>query len=198
MFAGCTTAQPGRQPVRISFSDVGINGDWLTVGDEKFLVVAVGYEYYSRPGQAPWKKKSEPDVMREDFRRIREAGFNTIRTWSPLSDEELELAADYGLWVIQGLWIKPDADFNDPDYRRETFEFHEREITRSAKHPNILFYLLLNEPHGDAVFRAGAEKMNEFYAEMVRRAKRCDPKRFFSYSNCISTDFMVWGPVFSV
>jgi hypothetical protein len=174
-----------------SFPDVGISGDWLTVGGERFLVVGVGYEYYSRPGQAPWKKKSEPAVMREDFRRIREAGFNTIRTWGPLGDEELELAADYGLWVIQGLWIKPDVDFNDPAFRRETLEFYEREITRSAKHPNILFYLLLNEPHGDAVFRAGTQKMNEFYAEMMRVAKRCDPKRFFSYSNCIHTDFMV-------
>lgn len=125
--------------MRNSFPEVGISGDWLTVGGERFLVVGVGYEYYSRPGQAPWKKKSEPGVMREDFRRIREAGFNTIRTWGPLDDEQLKLAADYGLWVIQGLWIKPDADFNDPDFRRETLEFYEREVTRSAKHPNILF-----------------------------------------------------------
>ncbi|MFH0909741.1 MAG: glycoside hydrolase family 2 TIM barrel-domain containing protein [bacterium] len=188
--SGCATVQPGGHRAPVHFPAVGINGDWLTVGGEKFLVVGVGYEYSSRPGQAPWKKKSEPDVMREDFRRIREAGFNTIRTWGPLSDEELELAAEYGLWVIQGLWIKTDADFNDPDFRRATYEFYEREVTRSAKHPNILFYLLLNEPHGGAVYRAGTEKMNEFFAEMVRVAKRCDPLRFFSYSNCISTDFM--------
>lgn len=188
--SGCTST-PLSSGSNVAFPVVGVDGDWLTVGGEKFLVVGVGYEYYSRPGQAPWKKKSEPDVMREDFRRIREAGFNTIRTWGPLADEDIELAAEYGLWVIQGLWIKPDANFNDPQFRRETLEFYKREITRSAKHTNILFYLLLNEPHGNAVYRAGRERMNEFYDEILRVARLCDPKRLFSYSNCVHTDFMI-------
>jgi hypothetical protein len=188
--AGCVAA-PGDRAMQSDFPPVAIQGDWFTVGGEKLLVVAVGYEACGRPGQAPWKTKFEPEVMREDFRRIRAMGCNTIRTWNTQSDEELQLAAEAGLWVIQGLWIKADADFNDPAFRKESLAFYEREITRLARHPNILCYLLLNEPHGSSVHKASPQRMNEFYREIVAVARRCDPKRRFSYSNCVHTDFMV-------
>jgi hypothetical protein len=86
------------------FAEVGIEGDWLTVGGEKFLVVGLGYEIGCRPGRVPWDRDFRPDLLRADFMRIRAAGFNTLRTWSPMTDEELAVAAENGLWVIQGMW----------------------------------------------------------------------------------------------
>jgi hypothetical protein len=172
------------------FPPVAIDGDWFTVGGEKFLVVGVGYETCSRPGMAPWKQTFDPAVAREDFKRIRAAGFNTIRNWNAVTDEELDLAAEFGLWVIQGLWIKADGDFSDPAFRKESLDFYERELTRLAKHPNILCFLLLNEPHGGSVYRAGLDSVNAFYKEIVALARRIAPNRAFSYSNCVHTDFM--------
>ncbi len=189
LLSGCVTTEDTGGP-SAAFPPVSIQDSRLWVGGEPFLVVGIGYETGARPGQLPWERTFQPDLLRADFQRIRAAGFNTLRTWSPMTDDELRLAAEYGLWVIQGLWIDPAADFNDPAYQQQTFEFIEREVTRSAPHPNILFYLLLNEPHGDAVFRAGQDHMERFYRQMLQVARRCDPKRFFSYSNCVATDFM--------
>ena len=194
ILAGCVLkpAEPVNQAaVPPTFPEVTIQGNRFYVGGEPFLIVGVGYDTGTRPGQLPWTRPFQPEVLKKDFERIREAGFNTIRVWAPMTDEELDLAAEYGLWVIQALWIKPDADFTDPEFQRQTYEFVEKEITRSAKHPNILFYHLLNEPHGNTVYEAGLDNVRAFYREMVAIARRCDPKRFFSYSNCVSTDFML-------
>lgn len=40
-----------------------------------------------------------PEVHIKD-NRIREAGFNTLRTWAPMSDSELELASEYGVEAV--------------------------------------------------------------------------------------------------
>lgn len=189
LLGGCSSTQLSYRP-RPSFPEASIQGNRLWVGPAPFLVVGIGYETGARPGQLPWTRPFQPELLRKDFERIRAAGFNTLRTWSPMTDAELELAAEQGLWVIQGLWIDPAADFNDPAYRQKTFDFIRTEVTRSARHPNILFYLLLNEPHADAVYRAGLDNMKDFYRQMIAVARSCDPRRFFSYSNCVATDFM--------
>ncbi len=89
-------------------TDITVNGDWLLVDGEPFFVKAVGYEVGSRPGQTPWSPTRDISLQRLDFERIKAAGFNTIRTWSPYSNQELQLAQEYGLMVIQGIWV----DFN--------------------------------------------------------------------------------------
>ena len=38
---------------------------------------------------------------------------------------------------------------------------------RGRKHPNILFYLIVNEPHADAVFRSGPENVDAFFDQAV-------------------------------
>ncbi|MBU0678835.1 MAG: hypothetical protein KJ626_12050 [Verrucomicrobia bacterium] len=187
MLFACHTSPEDRNP----FPEVGMDGDWLTVGGEKFLVVGVGYEIGCRPGRTPWERDFRPDLLRADFERIRAAGFNTIRTWGPSSDEELALAAEYGLWVTQGIWFDPGADFSDSTFQRETLQLVEKVVTQSAKHPNILLYLIGNEPHADSVYRTGVDDVNAFFRKLVETARRCDPKRLFSYSNCVMTDFMV-------
>jgi hypothetical protein len=187
---GCVSTERTMTRSTAVFPEVTLQGDRIFVGQQPFLVVAIGYETGARPGQLPWERPFQPDLLRKDFERIRAAGFNTLRTWAPMTDAELELAAEYDLWVIQGLWFDPGADFNDPAFRQKTFDFVRTEVTRSAKHPNILFYLLLNEPHADAVYRAGLENMQEFYRQLLAVARAGDPKRFFSYSNCVATDFM--------
>ena len=173
------------------FGEVGMEGDWLTVGGEKFLVVGIGYEIGCRPGRVPWARDFQPDLLHADFKRIKAAGFNTLRTWAPMTDEELQVAAEYGLWVIQGIWYDSKGAFGDPAFQEKTLSFVREEITRSAKHPNILFYLVGNEPHGDAVYKAGREAVNDFYRKLVATSREADPQRLFTYANCVFADFMV-------
>ncbi|OQA27145.1 MAG: Glycosyl hydrolases family 2, TIM barrel domain [Verrucomicrobia bacterium ADurb.Bin345] len=197
LVAGCRFVPEAREgeraiaPLPPRFGEVGMQDGFLTVDGERFLVVGVGYEPGCRKGQLPWERKFEPDVLGADFARIRKAGFNTIRTWAPLLDEELELAAEYGLWAIPGIWFDPAGDFADPKFQDEQLRLIEREVGRMSKHPNVLCYLLLNEPHGHAVHSAGVSTVKAFYAKLREAARRADPKRLFSYSNCVATDFVM-------
>lgn len=175
----------------VRWAPVSITNGWFHVGGEKFLVVGVGYEIGARPGRLPWTHDHQPEILRADFERIVAAGFNTLRTWAPMTDAELEIAAEFGLWVLQGLWYDVAADFNDPAFREETLNRIAQEVTRSARHPNILGYLLGNEPHADAVWRAGRESVYDFHRQLVETARRCDPNRPLSYANCVATDFMI-------
>jgi hypothetical protein len=177
---------------RTGFGRPGVRGDWLTVDGERFFVVGIGYDAGCRPGQLPWQRTFDRELLSHDFRRIREAGFNTLRVWGPLKDEELALAREFGLWVIQGLWFDPKADFNDPGFRSETYALVEREVRRMAKFDNILYYLLLNEPHGDAAQRVGVAGMHDFYAGLLEHARRAAPGALFSYANCVFTDYLSW------
>src|SRR5580658_967380 len=85
------------------------------VDGEPFYVRAVGY--------APWRPHQHPGVSytgtnhrwtKMDFERIKAAHFNTIRTWEALEPEDLALAKEYGLMVLQGIWLDPKQDFSDP------------------------------------------------------------------------------------
>lgn len=195
--AGCRPVIEMKKPVLPypPFGPVRVEGDRFIVHGDTFLVVGVGYEPGCRKGVVPWERTFEEEVLRADFERIRAAGFNTIRGWSPYTDEEIELAAEYGLWVIQSTWFDPAGDFADPEFQRTQIELVTREVSRSAKHPNILAYLLFNEPHADAVRRAGIHEVAGFYARLKETAFVADSTRPVSYANCVMTDFVepaVW------
>src|SRR5437879_10619191 len=74
------------------------------VDGEPFWIRGVGY--------APWRPHQHPGMSyagtnyrwtKMDFERIKAAHFNTVRTWETLAPEELELAKQNGLMVIQGI-----------------------------------------------------------------------------------------------
>ena len=196
LIAGCRSlpvVQESEKPITPlppHFGEVGMQDGFLTVDGERFLVVGVGYEPGCRKGQLPWERRYDPEILSADFERIRKAGFNTIRTWAPLMDEELKLAAEFGLWAIPGVWFDPAGDFADPKFQEEQIRLIEREVGRMSKHPNVLCYLLLNEPHGDAVYWAGVSTVKAFFKKLQEAGKRADPKRIFSYSNCVAADFV--------
>ena len=79
-------------------SKIEIKNGWLCLNGEKFFINAVGYAEW-RPRQWPGTDKVDLKLVDLDFKRIKEANFNTIRSWSALSPEELALAKKYNLYV---------------------------------------------------------------------------------------------------
>ena len=75
------------------------NGSFY-VDQEKFFVKGIGYECGARPGRAPWTRKYEPDLRRYDIRLIKSAGFNTVRSWAPYMESEMEMFEGSDLRVI--------------------------------------------------------------------------------------------------
>ena len=65
---------------------VEIRDGWFYVDGERFLIKGVGYSP-ARPGKLPWQERAPLALVDQDFAQIHEAGFNTIRTWTPLTPE---------------------------------------------------------------------------------------------------------------
>jgi len=111
-----------------------------------------------------------------DFRRIKAAHFNTIRTWDALAPEELALAKKYGLMVIQGIWLDPRQNFADPHNQDSCVSQVETIAQQSKDYDNVLGYLVMTEPTPEAVEAAGEEETLRFFRRLKRTIQAIDPR----------------------
>lgn len=168
---------------------IKIKGDWFYINGERFLVKGVGYSNY-RPKEQPNTKKIDLDQVRYEFKIIREAGFNTIRTWTPLSLEELKLAHEAGLFVIQGMWIEYRENYADPARVKEIVDRLKPIIKESQQARNVLLYLVGNEPQPAQVFSVGRKKTDKFFQMLRKSISKSSPKAKVAISNWVQCDFL--------
>ena len=76
-----------------SKTSIELKDNWYYLNGEKYFIKAIGYEIGARPGQHPYEdaKKDELELMTFDLKKIKEGGYNTIRTWSQYSEAQLQL-----------------------------------------------------------------------------------------------------------
>jgi hypothetical protein len=114
-------------------------------------------------------------MLDDDFRRIREAGFNTIRAWEPLGRDELSTARRHGLVVLQGIWIDPEGNFADPAFRAAAVE-RAAEAARAVRgHPATLAWLVMNEPDPATVLARGLAPTRALLRELAEAVRASDP-----------------------
>ena len=168
-----------------AFSDPGpgrveVRGEWLYVDGEPFLVKGVSY---SPAGPAP--------RMEQDFKRIAAAGFNTIRTRTPLSPEALDLADRYGLMVLQGIWAEPpDGASTGQALREAVLRVVRRDVERARGRGNVLAFLVGSELSPEAVFRLGVPEASALLKRADETVKQADPARLVSYAGSPSLAFL--------
>ena len=177
---------------------VEIRGEWFYVDGEQFFVKGVGYSPW-RPGQLPWQERVNPAILEEDFKRIRAAGFNTIRTWTPLTRAELDLADHYGLMVIQGIWLdQQPKDYSSASYRSFVQAQVRDRVREFAGASNILLVLVGNELPVGQVYLSGKEATESFLRGLRDAVKAADPTRFVSIANWPELAFLdssLWDAV---
>jgi hypothetical protein len=156
---------------------VEIRGGQFYVDGEPFYVVAVGYNG-TRPHQNPGTSYAETNrrLTTMDFRRIKAAHFNTIRTWDALEPSELELARNFGLMVLQGIWIDPHQDFSDPHNQDASIDIVKSVAEKSKDYDNILGYLVMTEPSHQAVIDSGEEQTSFYFRKLKRAIQEIDPR----------------------
>ena len=175
---------------------IEITGDSIYLDGKKFFIKGIGYSPY-RPEQRPGSPISL-ETVEADFKRIKEAGFNTLRVWDIMPEKQLELAEKYGLKVIQAAFLQPDADFNYNGYVIMAESKVRQMCKQSRNHPNVVMYLLMNEPHADAVADSGVENTLNLYKRLVKIVKQEDPDRPVSMANAHWTlwlDQSMWDVV---
>lgn len=171
---------------------VGIRDGWFTLDGNPLFIKGVCYfENHVVDGR---HERSSLAVIDEEFRRIRLAGFNAIR--SQLNEEELALAHKHGLFVLQ----HANHLFFSREYEdSETFR-REKEITRSIvsdsrTHENILGYLIDNEPQGQGgKFHRGEESLVRFHRALMSEVRSADPGAVVSMATFPPMEFLDYAP----
>ncbi|MBU4376950.1 MAG: hypothetical protein KKD29_05675, partial [Candidatus Omnitrophica bacterium] len=164
---------------------IDIVGDSLYIDGKKFFVKGVGYSPF-RPGVYPGAKVPL-DIVEADFKRIKEAGFNTVRVWGIMPEEQITLAEKYDIKVIQAAGVSPNSDFTYEGFIRQA-ESQARQMARISKnHPNVIMYLVTNEPHSQAIVASGVDKTLDLYKKLIGIIKKEDPLRPVSMANAYWT-----------
>lgn len=139
-------------------SRLEIKDGWYYIDGQKFFVNALGYEIGARPGQNPKvNRASEPGRVKNDLDVIKKAGFNAIRTWSELSEEELEVVQASGLKVVLGLEIQPEEDFSDPEVVDRFMDTVRNVLAYSKDYDCVITYIIMNEPMPQHIQKVGAQ-----------------------------------------
>lgn len=133
--------------------EIELKDNWYYLDGEKFFIKAIGYEIGARPGQHPYEdaKKDDLALMRFDLQKIKEGGYNTIRTWSQYSENQLKLVQESGLKLIMGLEINPEADYGDEKFIKRCKTDVKRVLDYAKKYDCIITYLVINEPQTDHI-----------------------------------------------
>ena len=167
-----------------------VNDDWHVVDGEKFFVKGIGYETHTRPGQVTWEYSFDPDLIEFDLNRIQDAGFNTIRTWGALREEELKLVEKSGLKILFGIWIDPHGDFSNFMFRTQAYQDVLGVLDYSKKYECIIGYLIMNEPQVQHIYSEGAASLLKLWQSVIDLIHEQHPGVPVSFSNTIIGDFI--------
>lgn len=142
-----------------SQSKLEIKDNWYNINGEKFFIKAIGYEIGARPGQHPYQdvRADDLELLKFDMKVIKEAGYNTIRTWSQFSEAQLKVVQASGLKLIMGLEINPEKDYGDPIFVKQCETDVFKVMSYTKKYDCIITYLILNEPQTDHVYKVSGK-----------------------------------------
>jgi hypothetical protein len=175
------------------FPKINIRGDKIYAGDEELLLVTVGYSHL-RPGQdfgdpVPYKDFGY-DLLDLDMKRIKEAGFNSIRTWDLSDKKYLELAQKHGLWVVGGIWLNQKIDLSNQAELERQIEKVRAEASAYAEYPNVAMLLILNEPDFTMIAGRDPGKLKAYFDRLVVAAHASCPGVPVSFSNWPNAAFI--------
>ncbi len=136
-----------------SQTKIELKDNWYYLNGQKFFIKAIGYEIGARPGQHPYEdaKKDELELMKFDLEKIKDGGYNTIRTWSQYSEAQLKLVQDSGLKFIMGLEINPEEDYGNPKFITHCKAEIKKLMSYAKNYDCIISYLVINEPQTDHI-----------------------------------------------
>jgi hypothetical protein len=173
--------------------DLQIMDDWYYIDGQKFFIKGIGYETHTRPGQVPWVYAFDADLITFDLNRIKNAGYNTIRTWGALTEEELQLVESSGLKILYGIWIDPHEDYADPNFIGAALDHVNAVLEYSQNYSCIIGYIIMNEPQVQHIYDIGAGALSELWQLIITLIHERHPGIPVSFSNTMIGDYINMG-----
>ncbi|MBN1522712.1 MAG: hypothetical protein JW928_09295, partial [Candidatus Aureabacteria bacterium] len=123
------------------------------------------------------------DLVEMDMKRIRDAGFNAIRTWGLLDEKIVELAAKYDLWVVGGIWTDRIIDLKNTSKIEMAKDHVARQAKNYSRYPNVALLLILNEPEPGILLDVDDGELRSYFDSLVAAAHENCPGIPVSFSN---------------
>jgi O-antigen biosynthesis protein len=169
-------------------------GKQFRAGTELFTVRAVTYGTF-RP-RTDDERFPDRNVVKQDFDAIAAAGFNTVRTYTLPPDDVVELAADWGLRLLAGVFSE------DWRYLVGASARQRRGLARAARtqvgeaarrlagNEHVLGIVLGNELPADVVRWVGTARAVDLINGLADAVAEADPDRLKTYGNYPTTEFL--------
>ncbi len=155
---------------RIGFKDTLIDGELFTLNGVAVKVNATN----SHMQHADLGHTMTEEIIRRDFEILKQFNFNAVRTSHyPPVNEYLDLADEYGLFVIDEAGVEAHATENVCDMPEFTEMYRERVrqmVLRDRNHACVLFWSAGNE---------SGEGIN--ITEVIKEGRKYDHTRYWMY-----------------
>ena len=185
-------ADPAARPVEKpapSTLRVAIDGKFLRIGDDRFLVKGVTYGTFAPDAEGYQFPPAEQ--VEQDFRLMAELGINTVRVYTAPRRDLLDTALAHGLRVMVGLpWSQHIAFLDDRKLRRQIEDELLSRVQELGDHPAVLMFALGNEIPPSIVRWHGRLRIERFLRRLYHKAKEISPKSLFTYVNFPPTEFL--------
>lgn len=165
-----------------------VRGRFLFEGEKKFFIRGATYGTF-RPNEE--HQYGTRDQVEQDFRMMRSAGVNSVRTYTVPPAWLLDVAHDHGLRVMIGLPWEQHITFLDN--RRQAARIEAElacSVRASSGHPAILAFTIGNEIPGPIVRWHGKAKIEAFLSRLYCAAKCADPSALVTYVNYPTTEYL--------
>ena len=166
----------------------------IYIGGKLFYVkgMAYGIEYPKCTGGMQDYDKIGIEVFEKDFKMMREAGINTIRTYEPLNMRLLDLAKQYGIKVIENIaYPCSTTDFSSDVHLSVLLDQALETIFKHRSHDAILMWSLWNDAPwvwgagGSPFEQYPAETISQFMKKLYDAVKKADPNHPVTASNVL-------------
>jgi len=176
-----------------SQTKIELKDNWYYLNGQKYFIKAIGYEIGARPGQHPYEdaRKDELELMKFDLERIKEGGYNAIRTWSQYSETQLKLVQESGLKLIMGIDVKPEGDYGNPEFIKTCKTELKKVLDYAKKYDCIITYLVINEPQTDHIHSVTGKAFVDLMKTLIEIVHEEHPGIPVSLSaNAMISDYM--------
>ena len=166
-----------------------IDGKFLSIGGGRFLVKGAAYGTFAP--DAAGRQFPAAAIVSDDFARMRDAGLNTVRTYTTPHPEVLDAAARRGLRLMIGLpWPQHVAFLDDPGLCRRVRGGVIAAVRALADHPAALLFALGNEIPAPVVRWHGQARVERFLRELYHDVKAAAPEALLTYVNYPPTEYL--------
>ena len=164
-------------------------GKFLRLDGRPWIVKGVSYGTFA-PDADGWQFPP-PERVASDFGMMSQAGFNTVRLYTPPPPSMLDEAARCGLRLMVGVaWEQHVAFLDDRALCRRIRRAMETEVRRVGGHPAVLLFAIGNEVPASVARWHGRVRVERFLRELFQVAKDASPDSLLTYVNYPPTEYL--------